>query len=66
MAKTKINLQDLSVEELHERTEENVVLLRKMRFNHTISPLDNTNVLKNIRRDIARLKTEVRARELSK
>lgn len=38
--------------------------LQKLRFNHAVSPIENTNVLLKLRRDIARIKTELRAREI--
>ncbi len=63
--KNKIDVTELSVEELEERIDESKIRLQKLRFNHAVSPLDNPNVLKNIRRDIARFYTELRARELA-
>ena len=36
----------------------------KLKFDHTIKGLDNPLALREIRRDIARLKTEVRRREV--
>ena len=39
---------------------------RKLKFDHAIKGLDNPIVLVEIRRDIARLKTEVRRREMAK
>jgi large subunit ribosomal protein L29 len=38
---------------------------RKLRFDHTIRGLDNPVILRNTKRDIARLKTEMRRREVS-
>jgi len=38
---------------------------RKMRFDHEVRGLDNPLTLKEVRRDIARLKTEVRRREVA-
>jgi len=62
--KNTIDVTELSVGELEERIEESKARLQKLRFNHAVSPLDNPNVLKNIRHDIARFYTELRAREL--
>ena len=64
MAKKKINLRDLSTEELRDRIEEDKARLRKLRFNHTVAALEDPNVLRNIRRDVARYNTELRRREL--
>ena len=36
----------------------------KLKFDHTIKGLDNPLALREIRRDIARLKTEIRRREV--
>jgi large subunit ribosomal protein L29 len=40
--------------------------LTKLRFNHAITPLENTNVLKETKRHIARIHTELKKRKLSK
>jgi len=64
MAKKKLNLRELSTEELWDRIDEDKAQLRKLRFNHTVAALDNPNVLCNLRRDIARYNTELRRREL--
>jgi large subunit ribosomal protein L29 len=37
-----------------------------MKMNHAISPLENPELLKKMRRDIARMKGELRSRELNK
>ena len=57
-------IRELSTKEIEERidTEEN--LLVRMKMNHAVSPLDNPNKLVETRRNIARLKTEVRARQI--
>ena len=62
--KVKINFKDLSTDELLEKESEEKTRLQKLRFNHAVSPIENTNVLLKIRRDIARIKTELRAREI--
>ena len=40
--------------------------LTKLRFNHAITPLENTNVLGEVKKHIARIQTELRKRQLSK
>ncbi len=57
-------IRELSTDELHERLEEEVKKLNKLRLNHAVSPLENPNQLKEVRKDIARMKTEVRKRQL--
>jgi len=60
--KEKIDYSELSVEDLNERVVEGKEKLQKMKFNNDITPVDNTNVLKEIRRVIARCKTELNKR----
>lgn len=65
MATKKISLKELSVDELQERLDSDTTQLRKARFSHAVSLLENTNVLGRLRKEIARTKTELRARELA-
>lgn len=57
-------IRELSTAELKERLEEESKQLVKLRLNHAVSPLENPNKIKAYRRTIARIKTEVRKREL--
>jgi large subunit ribosomal protein L29 len=52
------------MQELQERLENEETLMVRMKMNHAVSPLDNPNKLVETRRNIARLKTEVRARQI--
>ena len=63
--KTK-ELKELETSELVERIETEVAKYEQMKFNHTVSPLENPSLIKAARRDIARMKTELRQRELNK
>jgi large subunit ribosomal protein L29 len=63
--KTK-ELKELETKELAERIEAEVAKYEQMKFNHTVSPLENPSLIKAARRDIARMKTELRQRELNK
>ncbi len=54
--KTK-ELNDLSPEELRHKEEELVEQLFKLRFQKSLGQLDNPMKVKNVRRDIARIKT---------
>jgi large subunit ribosomal protein L29 len=65
MAKKKINYTELSLDELYELEEAEKLRLRKLKFTHAISALENPTTLRQLRREIARVKTEIRARELS-
>jgi len=55
-------IRELTAQELQERLESEETLLVRMKMNHAVSPLDNPNKIVETRRNIARLKTEVRAR----
>ena len=59
-------IRELSTAELQERVEADVTRYAQMKMNHAISPLENPEMLKNMRRDIARMKGELRSRELNK
>ena len=42
------------------------VQLAQLKLGHSITPLDNPNQIKEVRKTIARLQTELRAREINK
>lgn len=53
-------------EELNHELSASKMKLTKLRFNHAITPLENTNVLGEVKKHIARIQTELRKRQLSK
>ncbi|MBR4337122.1 MAG: 50S ribosomal protein L29 [Bacteroidaceae bacterium] len=57
-------VRELSTNELTERLETEQANYKNMVLNHAISPLENPSQIKKLRRDIARIKTELRQREL--
>jgi large subunit ribosomal protein L29 len=57
-------IKELNIQELTERLESEESMLVRMKMNHAVSPLDNPNKIVETRRNIARLKTEVRARQI--
>lgn len=59
-------IRQMTDKELKERVEEEKLRLVKMKMNHAISPLENPNQIPALRKDIARLKNDVRRRELEK
>ncbi|MGM9705097.1 MAG: 50S ribosomal protein L29 [Prevotella sp.] len=59
-------LKELDIKDLTEKLENEVEKLHQMKLNHSISPLENPSQIKAVRRDIARMKTELRQRELNK
>jgi large subunit ribosomal protein L29 len=50
-------LRELSADELRHRESELADQLFKLRFQHTLGQLENAMKLRNIRREIARIKT---------
>ena len=58
-------VRELSTNELTERLEAEQANYKNMVLNHAISPLENPSQIKKLRRDIARMKTELRQRELN-
>ncbi len=57
-------INELTTPEVKERLATEKEQLVKMRLNHAISPLENPQLIKEQRRTIARLHTELRKREL--
>jgi len=64
--KTDFNksLKDLNENDLKARISEDKLRLKKLEFAHAISPLENPLSIRNLRKDIARLKTELKQRTL--
>jgi large subunit ribosomal protein L29 len=58
-------VRELSTKDLQERVETEVANYNQMVLNHSISPLENPAQIKQLRRSIARMKTELRQRELN-
>ena len=58
-------IKELNNKEIQERMEAEVEQLDRLRMNHAISPLDNPLQIKEARRVIARLATELRQREIN-
>ena len=63
--KKYIELQEFTDPELLDELKQTEAQYQKMSFDHAIKGLDNPILLREVRRDIARLKTEVRRRELA-
>lgn len=59
-------VKELETKELAERMEAEVGKYNQMKLNHSITPLENPSEIKAMRRNIARMKTELRQRELNK
>ncbi len=57
-------IKELSTADLIERLEDESKQLVKLKLNHAVSPLENPNKIMVYRKIIARIKTELRKREL--
>jgi large subunit ribosomal protein L29 len=58
-------IKELTTKEIAERIDAEKEKLIRMRLNHAVTPLDNPIILQGLKRDLARLKTELRARQLT-
>ncbi|MDD4636380.1 MAG: 50S ribosomal protein L29 [Bacteroidales bacterium] len=59
-------IREFSAQELKERVDAEVKRLDLMKINHSISPLDNPAQITQLRKDVAKMRTELRHRELNK
>lgn len=58
------SIKGLSLEDLKAKIAEDELRLKKVSFAHSISPLENPVSLRLLRKDLARLKTALRSKEL--
>ena len=58
-------IRELSTKELQERINAEVVSYNQKKINHSISPLDKPSEIRQQRKLIARMKTELRQRDLN-
>lgn len=61
----KIELKNLTIQELNTELANAEKQYGELKFNNAVSTLQNTAQIKESRRNIARIKTEIRARELA-
>jgi large subunit ribosomal protein L29 len=68
MSKTvefKKSIQGISHENLVARIKEDEMRLKKIEFAHALSPLENPMSIRGLRKELARLKTELQKKQLS-
>lgn len=58
-------IKEMTTNDLVERVEAEIANYNQMVINHSISPSENPAQIKQLRRTIARMKTELRQRELN-
>ena len=69
MSKTidfKKSIQNLNEQDLQGKINEDEQRLKKLEFAHAISPLENPMSIRNLRREVARLKTELKKKQAVK
>jgi large subunit ribosomal protein L29 len=54
------SLKEMSVVDLKSKIEEDELRIKKLKFAHAVSPLENPMSIRGVRKDLARLKTELR------
>jgi large subunit ribosomal protein L29 len=59
-------VRELETKDLVERVDAEVAKYNQTKLNHAITPMENPSQIKAARRDIARMKTILRERELNK
>ena len=57
------SIHGMNEQDLKARLEEDKLRMKKLHFAHTISPLENPMTLRGLRREIARLKTELKLKQ---
>lgn len=57
------SIHGMNEQDLKARLEEDRQRLKKLEFAHAISPLENPMTLRSLRRDIARLQTELKLKQ---
>lgn len=58
-------IRGLSTREIEERIDNEKSMLSRLKLGHIISPLDNPMKIKETRKNVARLRTELRTRQLN-
>jgi len=58
------SIKGLGVEDLKAKIAEDELRLKKLSFAHSISPLENPVSIRSLRKDVARLKTLLKSKEL--
>lgn len=61
----KVEIKELSTQDLKDRLEQMEQEYAQLKITHSVSPVDNPAKIRRDRRMIARVKTELRQRELN-
>ena len=60
------DIKALNVSEIQEKINSETDNLNRLKFGHAVSPIEDPSKIRKARKTIARLKTELRAKQLSK
>ncbi len=58
------SLKEMSEADLKSRIEEDELRVKKLKFAHSVSPIENPMNIRGVRKDLARIKTELRKKQL--
>ena len=58
------SLKSMSDQDLKSRIVEDELRIKKLKFAHAVSPLENPMSIRDVRKDLARTKTELRKKQL--
>ncbi|MBR4709392.1 MAG: 50S ribosomal protein L29 [Bacteroidaceae bacterium] len=61
-----VEIKEMSAQDLAERIQAEMASYNQMKLNHAVAPLENNSQIKAARRNIARMKTVLRQKELNK
>lgn len=61
----RFDIKELTTKELEEKIVDEKNLLVRQKLNHAVSPLDNPHKIRKTKKEIARLLTELRIRNLN-
>lgn len=64
-SKKYIELQEFTIDELKNELTQTEVQYQKLQFDHTLKGLENPLALREVRKDIARMRTEMRRRKIA-
>ena len=59
------SVKEMNKADLKSRIEEDELRLKKLHFGHAVSPLENPMSIRAVRKDLARLKTELKRKQTS-
>jgi large subunit ribosomal protein L29 len=57
------SLREMNVVDLKSKIEEDELRVKKLKFAHAVSPLENPMSIRGVRKDLARLKTELKKKQ---